>query len=464
MHSQTDGQASRFYIIMIALIAAVGGFLFGYDLTIISGAILNLRDSFNMTTGAESFAMASAMIGCLLGPPIGSVMADSKFGRKWSLMFAAGLFLVSAIGTALPQTQVQFNIFRIVGGIGVGLASVVSPMYIAEISPPHIRGALVSLNQLMIVVGAFIASLVSWLLIKYLPPETSWRWMFGTECIPIAALMVGLFFVPRSPRWLVQQKRFDEAEGILTLVDGRTNAKREMDEIRSQLNQEEGTWAELIGPGIRMALLIAVALTFFQQYTGVSPSTFYMPTIFEMVGFEKDDAIKQLVYANIFNIVMTMCAILVLDRLGRRPILLYGIVGMGVGLILWGCAFHFGAPGYIILITFLIAFGAYLVSLAPLGWLIMSEVFPTKLRAKGMAVASFCVWIAAFTSVYGLKFFLVWTEEKFGSPGPAFWAFSIVCFLAWYFCYKLVPETKGRTLEQISDSFLHGKSRETDSH
>ena len=452
-----NNQANRIYVFVIAMVAAVGGFLFGYDLQIISGAILYLAPHFNMTPEDEAFAMSSAMLGCLLGPLIGSYVADSRLGRKWSLMAAAGLFLVSAIGTALPTTLFQFNVFRIIGGVGVGLASIVSPMYIAEISPARIRGALVSINQLMIIIGLFIASLVSWKMAQILPEATGWRWMFASETVPIAILMIGLLFIPRSPRWLVQRGRVEEGARVLTKIDGHASAIREVEEIRQQLSEEQGTWRELLGPGVRIALLIAVALAFFQQWTGVSPSIFYMPKIFEMIGFTKDDAIKQLVIANAVNIVMTVVALLVLDRLGRRPVLLYGLIGMCVGMASWGCAFHFGAPGKVIFVTFLIALCSYLVSLAPLGWLIMSEVFPAKLRAKGMAVAGITLWLATFSSVYLLNPFLIWTADRFGSPGPAFWVFSVICFLVWAFFYKIMPETKGYTLEEIGDRFLHGR-------
>ena len=282
--------------------------------------------------------------------------------------------------------------------------------------------------------------------------------MFASETVPIALLMLGLLFVPRSPRWLVQKGLVEEGERVLTKVDGHASAVREIKEIRQQLAEEQGTWRELLAPGVRIALLIAVSLAFFQQWTGVSPSIFYMPKIFEMIGFTKDDAIKQLVIANAVNIVMTLIALLLVDRLGRRPLLLIGLIGMCIGMASWGFAFHFGAPGYVILITFMIALCSYLVSLAPLGWLIMSEIFPAKLRAKGMAVAGVTLWLATFSSVYLLNPFLIWTAERFGSPGPAFWVFSVICLIVWVFFYNIMPETKGYTLEEIGERYLHGET------
>ena len=442
------------YVYLVSSVAAVGGFLFGYDLQIISGAVLYLRSYFELTTGQEAFCMASALIGCLFGPLIGGYIADSRMGRKWSLMLAAGLFLVSAIGTALPQSLFAFNVYRIIGGVGVGLASIISPMYIAEISPPAIRGRLVSINQLMIVVGSFLAALVSWQMAKHLPQVSSWRWMFASECVPIAILMVGLFFVPRSPRWLVQKQRESEAETILTAIDGAENAQKEIHDIQQQLG-EKCNWAELFNPGIRLALLIVVMLAIFQQWTGVSPSTFYAPTIFEMAGFTKEDAIKQLVFANIFNIICTATVMLIVDKLGRRKLYLWGVAGMGLGMILFGSAFYFHVSGRLLLMAYLFGFGAYLVSLAPLCWLIMSEVFPVRIRPKGMSLAAFVLWLSTLSSVYGLKYVLDWTEGVFGSPGPVFWGFAVICFLAWLFGYKLVPETKGKTLEEIGEGFLH---------
>lgn len=281
-HSRAPGD--DIYLYIISLIAAVGGFLFGYDLSIITGAVLVLKGQFALTLGQEAWALGSASVGCILGPFLGPVLSDSALGRKWTLMIAAGVFLAGTLGTALAKGMFDFNLYRILGGVGVGLASVVSPMYIAETSPARIRGRLVTLNQLAIVVGSTASIIVAYFLLESGIPW-AWRWMFASACVPGLVLIIGLFFVPHSPRWLVEKNRLPEARSVLTKTDGAGNADSEMRAILASIQEEEGNIWELFGPGVRVALLITVGLAFFQQWTGVSTMTFYAPIIYQKAGF-----------------------------------------------------------------------------------------------------------------------------------------------------------------------------------
>jgi len=297
------------YLYVISLIAAVGGFLFGYDLSIITGAVLVLKGQFTLTLGQEAWALGSASVGCILGPFLGPFLSDSVLGRKWTLMIAAAVFMAGTIGTALAHAMFDFNLYRILGGIGVGLASVVSPMYIAETSPARIRGRLVTLNQLAIVVGSTASVIVAYFLLKTGMPD-AWRWMFASACVPGLILIVGLFFVPHSPRWLVEKNRLPEARSVLIKTDGAENADLEIKDILASIHEEKGNIWELFSPGVRVALLIAVGLAFFQQWTGVSTLTFYAPIIYQKAGFTQvSGAIGQTVIMNIFNIIVTVISV-----------------------------------------------------------------------------------------------------------------------------------------------------------
>lgn len=442
------------YLYVISLIAAVGGFLFGYDLSIITGAVLVLKGQFALTLGQEAWALGSASVGCILGPFLGPALSDSALGRKWTLMIAAGLFLAGTVGTALANAMFDFNLYRILGGVGVGLASVVSPMYIAETSPARIRGRLVTLNQLAIVVGSTASIIVAYFLLKTGMPE-AWRWMFASACVPGLVLIVGLFFVPHSPRWLVEKNRLPEARSVLTKTDGAENADLEIKDILASIHEEKGNIWELFSPGVRVALLIAVGLAFFQQWTGVSTLTFYAPIIYQKAGFTQvSGAIGQTVIMNIFNIIVTVISMLIVDRVGRRPLLLWGVAGMGLAQLLMGTFFYLGLHGFFIVGAMYFCMATYIVSLAPLTWLIMSEVFPTRVRAKGMATGSVVVWVSTATSIFFLGNVMSVLEKTFGTAAGVFWAYAVICLVCWIFSYKLVPETKGQTLEDVTRDFL----------
>jgi SP family arabinose:H+ symporter-like MFS transporter len=440
----------RNYVYLVSAIAAMGGFLFGYDLDVIIGAIIFLQKQFSLNSVQTGFAVSCASIGCIIGPLVGGPAAD-WLGRKKTLIVTALIFSVGTIGTIFPRTIGEFDFFRIVGGVGIGLASVTSPMYIAEIAPARLRGRLVTVNQLAIVVGALSSIIVSY----FLSHTGNWRAMFGYELVPVILFSVGLAIVPESPRWLFEKKRVEEAREVLGKIYVTASAVEQELKIMLQAGQEEvGTFAELLRPGIRKALLIAAALAIFQQLTGASPLTFYLPIIFQQAGFAKaSDAIFQTVLLNVWDVFCTLLAMWLVERLGRRPLLLIGITGMLCSLTLVGFFFARHATGEVVVAVMMLCIGFYIISLAPLAWLIMSEIFPTRLRGKAMGVASIVLWSATFVGAQILPSLSDFMQKHFHSIAGVFWTFAAVCVIALVFCWSMVPETKGRTLEEIGESW-----------
>jgi sugar porter (SP) family MFS transporter len=447
MNSPDTGRRP-YLVCLIATVAAVGGFLFGYDLSIISGVMLYLKPQFGLTPDQVGLAVGSALLGCMAGPILGGTLSD-RWGRKPTLIFAGLLFAAGAIGTALPADIVQFDLFRFLGGVGVGLASVVSPMFIAEVSPPRIRGGLVTVNQLAVVVGLTVAVIVSY----FLSFGEHWRWMLASNAVPVPIFVIGLLFVPESPRWMAQKGRSQEALEVLTWIDGRESAELEMRDILAS-TEERGAWGELLWPGMRLAMFIACSLAVLQQITGASILFMYMPTVFQEAGFNApSDAILQNVIMSLWCVFCTIVALAVVDRLGRKPLLLLGTLGMTAGMAILGALFHWHTTGMYVVLTMFLVMGAYLVSLAPLAWLIMSEIFPNRLRGKAMAVASVCVWTASFLTANYFPPMVDYFKTVFGTPAMAFWIYALVSAAAFLFSWVIVPETRGRTLEEIGASW-----------
>jgi SP family arabinose:H+ symporter-like MFS transporter len=475
------------YVYLIAFVAAAGGFNFGFDIVLMSGALLYLEPYFSLSgpdmAWAKGFTMTSAMYGALVGFVAGSRLADG-LGRQRTLLVAAVLLLIGAAGSTLADTLPVWNVARIVGGVGAGLAALVSPLYISEIAPARQRGPLVTVNQMAIVLGAFLAIMVTYVIANYsvarpewavvastvgllgtpadhhllpavaalLPPSDCWRWMFASAGVPTLLFLVGLCFVPRSPRWLVMKGRPEEARAVLTRIGGRAHADEELRAIAASLAEEAGGFAELFRPGMRMALLIAVGLALFQQLAGVSTLIGYAPTIFQSAGVSSStQAIGNTVILRIWDIGWTLFALFYVEKLGRRPLLLWGVLGMALGQFLMGLNFFYGWPPKMTLIVFFLCEAAYDVSLAPLTWLIMSEIFPTRIRAGGMAVAAFMLQVSALALGQAFPPMIENFKKWFGTEAGAYWVFAGFCVAAWAFSYYLVPETKGRTLEQIAE-------------
>ena len=438
------------YVYLISLVAAVGGFLFGYDISIISGAAIFMKQEFNLSGASLGFLMSSAQIGCIFGAMMGGKICD-LFGRKKALFFSSILFGISTIFTAFAPSIGVFNVFRIIGGLGVGLASIVSPMYIAEIAPSSIRGRLVTLNQFAICIGLLSAVIVSY----FMSFNLGWRWMFASQSIPILFFIGGLFVIPESPRWLIKKNRNNEAYLVLKRINGESVAKSEMKEIEESLQTESGKFSELFQKGIRLALFIAVCLAFFQQWSGATPMLLYAPLIFQKAGFtQASDAIFQSVMLAGWLVICTVFALWLVERIGRRQLLIIGSLAMGVGMICTSLFFYFQMNGIFLLFVMFLSIGAYSVSLAPLAWLIMAEIFPTRIRGVAMSIASVVLWVSTVMVNQMFPLLSDLSEKLLGSEFGIFLIYALVCLITAAFVWFILPETKGKTLEQISALWL----------
>ncbi|MCA9425770.1 MAG: sugar porter family MFS transporter [Candidatus Omnitrophica bacterium] len=441
------------FALAIAFVAAIGGFLFGFDLGLIGAANPFLRDQFHLSPSQLGFATGSAALGCVFGPFLGAWSCDAV-GRKRTMIFASLLLAASAIVTAIARDITTFNIFRIVGGVGVGLCSVASPMYIAEVAPPRKRGSLGLMYQLAIVTGHITAPLVGFLLVSFLDDSISWRWMFASEMIFVVIFVVFVFYLPRSPRWLAEQGHFDEALGVLVKVDGADYGTKEMEEIKSSLEQESGGFSELFGPGFRYALLIGILLAFFNNWTGWSVMGGYIPILFEKSGLE-DRAVAILRFAVTYGFMglMTLVALWLVDRVGRRPLWIFASILMAIVTAITGAVFHYELSGGIVLLVIILCTVPHGLALGPLPWLMMSEIFPTRIRAKAVAITTTFLWITIYSGAQLFPLLTDYSEKICGSIGGAFWLFSVICLLSTAFGLTMMPETKGRTLEEIAEDW-----------
>ena len=451
-------QGSIGYVCRVCLVATLGGLLFGYDTAVIAGAIGFLETHFEMSPATVGWATSCALAGCVVGAALAGWISD-RFGRRNTLVLAAVLFLVSAIGTAAPRTLTEFIIFRIIGGVGVGAASMTSPMYIAEISPARFRGRLVSVNQLAIVFGMLVVYFVNYF-IAGLGDETwnqtiGWRWMFGSEAIPAVALLVLMFTVPESPRWLSKQGRVEQARSVLVRIGGSGHAEREMAEIADALSHESPSLRQLFKPGMRVALGIAVVLAVLQQVTGINVFLYYAPEIFKsMAGARIDVALLQTIVVGAVMLAFTIFAIWTVDKIGRKPLMIVGSTGMGLSLTALGLAAYFGRADVWVLTFILSYIACFALSVGPVTWVILSEIFPTKIRGRAMAIATVCLWGAnlVVSQTFPLMDKNQWLIEKFNHGFP-FFIYAVFCVVLALFMIAVVPETKGRTLEEIEKTW-----------
>ncbi|MCF7818037.1 MAG: MFS transporter [Kiritimatiellales bacterium] len=563
--------AQKVYVWAICLVAAIGGFLFGFDMGLIAGAVLYLEPEFALGAAAKGLVVASATLGCIAGPLFGLWIADA-LGRKKGLLIAAICFLLSAIGTAVAKELVPFIFWRMVGGIGVGLASVISPMYIAEIAPARLRGRLVVVNQLTIVLGLFLSVLVTYLLagsVKFVPsdiqnteafvqtvqqemqsnspnpgkrlfdvlPEVdrqrllggkaddmvaalntvladedfyqdisfaqtvlvdkaqrfvardisampplqlemlnrlllenaypelisksfiasgdNWRWMFASEILFILAFSVGLALVPNSPRWLAMKGRRDDAWKVLVKVNGAHQAEAELASIQQELGKESGTMKELFLPGIRLAVLIGVMLMIFQQINGVNAIFIYSPTIFMDAGLTSESsAILRSVYLYSWIIVCTTVSFWLIGKFSRRGILIYSVAGIAFGHLLMAVNFLFEMPPLFALGVIFWSAACFTLGLAPLGWVVLSEIFPNRIRGKAMSLACFLMFLCNFIDKQIFPISLQFFSERFGNPSGTYFIYSGICLCCVWFVWRFLPETKDKTLEEISEFWL----------
>ncbi len=468
---------NRTYVFGITLVATLGGLLFGYDTAVISGSVGSLEKFFIEPFGLSEtvantrlgFVVSSALIGCVIGGMTGGIIS-LKLGRKKGLMLAALLFMISALGSAMPEIFIRpigqadhtfiyvFVIYRLIGGIGVGLASMFAPMYIAELAPADIRGKLVSWNQFAIIFGMLIVYFVNYFIAlqgdEAWLNQVGWRWMFASELIPATIFFVLLFFVPESPRWLILKGRVDEAFRILKKLGGEDSAKQEIIEIEKTVQQRSG---KLFSFGYAI-IIIGVLLSVFQQFVGINVVLYYAPEIFKSMGSGKDLSLLQTIIVGSVNLIFTVLAIFTVDKYGRKPLLFTGALVMAIAMTGLGLTFYFHSMGLLSLIFMLLYTAGFAFSWGPVVWVMLSEIFPNKIRGKAMAVAVAAQWIANYliSSTFPILNKSSWLNHYF-NHAFAYWLYGFMGVLAAIFVYKMLPETKGKTLEEMEKLWTNKK-------
>ena len=446
------------YVALVCGVATLGGLLFGYDTAVIAGAIGFLQQHFELTPAMKGWAASSALLGCVIGVAFAGRFSD-RAGRKRTLILAAILFLASAIGTAFPRTFTIFVLFRMLGGIGVGIASMASPMYIAELSPARFRGRLVSVNQFAIVTGMLVIYFVNYHIAGQgddaWNTAVGWRWMFGSEAVPAVVFLGLLFFVPESPRWLVEAGQREGAYRILARVDGEASARTELVAIEASLAREQGRLAQLLKPGFRVVLLIGIGLAVLQQVTGINVFLYYGPEIFKQLGTTTDVALLQTVVVGTVNLLFTIGAIWTVDRWGRRPLMILGAAGMGLCLVAMGLAAQLGVVAVWVLVFMLGYIACFALSVGPVTWVLLSEIFPTRVRGRALGLANILPWTANFlvSQTFPMLDENPWLIERFRHGFP-FYLYAGFCVVLVLLVWRWVPETKGRSLEEIERSWL----------
>jgi sugar porter (SP) family MFS transporter len=443
----------RLYVAAICFVAALGGLLFGYDTAVIAGAIGFLATHFQLDPAMKGWATSCALLGCVVGVALAGEVSD-RLGRKKTLVLSGAVFLLSSLGTALPQSFAQFVVFRVLAGVGVGVASMASPVYIAEVSPARIRGRMVSTNQFAIVTGMLVIYFVNYFIALQGTGDwnitTGWRWMFASGALPSALFLILLFAAPESPRWLVKQGRSRQALTVLERIDGPDSAKAELAAIEAALAQESGSLGQLLHPGMRRALGIGVALAVLQQITGINVFIYYAPEIFKKLGSQVDAALLETVALGGVNLLFTVVAIYTVDRWGRKPLMMIGAVGMGLCLLSMGLAFQAQAGAGWMLALVLSYIACFALSIGPVTWVILSEIFPTRIRGRAMGLATLCLWIANFgvSQTFPMMDDNRWLIRRFDHAFP-FYVYGLLCAVMFLVVWRLVPETKGKSLEEI---------------
>ncbi|MCF8364418.1 MAG: D-xylose transporter XylE [Bacteroidales bacterium] len=463
------GKTNKRFVFRLTLVATLGGLLFGYDTAVISGTVGSLENFFIapaslFETAANTrlgFVVSSALIGCIIGGLLGGSVS-LHLGRRRGLMLAALLFLISALGSAMPEMffrpigegdhtfVTQFVIYRILGGIGVGLASMLSPMYIAEVAPPAIRGRLVSWNQFAIIFGMLVVYFVNYFIARQGNDTwlhlTGWRWMFVSEVIPASLFFVLLLFIPETPRYLVIKRQPEKALAVLQKINGAEIAREILAEIQSTIVNHS---AKLFSYGF-LVIIIGIMLSVFQQFVGINVVLYYAPEIFRNMGSGTDYALLQTIIVGVINLTFTVVAIMTVDKFGRKPLQIIGALGMAMFMFALGFTFYFHKLGMAALIFMLGYVACFAVSWGPVVWVLLSEIFPNNIRGRAMAVAVAAQWVSNYiiSSTFPILDKSSWLIEKF-SHGFAYWIYGAMALLAAWFMWRFVPETKGKSLEEL---------------
>ncbi len=453
--SNTTQEGSLRYVLFATAVTAIGGFLFGYDTAVINGANTYLKAHLHLNATQEGMAGASAILGCIPGAMCAGFLSD-RFGRKRLLFVCALLYAVSGLLSAIPRTFEQFLAARFISGLGIGASSLICPIYIAEISPEKWRGRFGSLFQLGIVLGIFLTLFVN-KLIQGMGDDvwntaSGWRWMLGMEVLPAVVFIGLLFTVPESPRWLTQKGRESEARGILEKVGGAAYAERELSAIRAAMSEEEGRFSELFSRSYFRPMLVAALLMAFSQFCGINAIIYYSTKIFESAGAVKNAAFTSSAWVGLTNLLFTFVAIGFVDKAGRKPLLLIGTAVQVIALGAIGWMFHTQQTGLALLICVLAFISAFSMAMGPISWILCSEIFPNKVRGRAMSVATFTIWTSCYIVA---QTFPMLNDSPTIGPAKTFWIYGAVSLLSFVFVLLMIPETKGRTLEEIEASWRH---------
>src|SRR6266496_3491832 len=451
------------YIYAISAVAALGGLLFGYDWVVIGGAKPFYEKFFHLIDPAQQgWAMSCALVGCLVGALVSGWLSD-RFGRK-RLLIAAGLvFGISSIGTSMAISFAVFVPWRIMGGFAIGMASSLSPMYIAEVAPAQFRGKLVSLNQLTIVIGILLAQVVNWLIAKPVPADATalqilqswngqvgWRWMFGVTAVPSVLFFISMFIVPESPRWLAKNGAHERAKRVLSRIGGESYATNALSEIEATVTQsaERADLRMLLDRPMLRVLGLGIILAVLQQWCGINVIFNYAEEVFSAAGYTVSDILFNIVVTGVVNLLFTLVAIGVVDRYGRRILMLTGSAGLAIIYTCLGAFYYVHSHGVNMLIFVVAAIGFYAMSLAPVTWVVISEIFPNRVRGAAVSIAVTALWVASFILTYTFPIF----NHSLGAA-KTFWIYAAICAAGFLFIKARLPETKGKTLEQIEASW-----------
>ena len=468
LSTESDRYAPTTYLWMAASAGALGGLLFGYDWVVIGGAKPFYERFFHLDSpSVEGWAMSCALIGCLVGAIVSGGLSN-RFGRKRLLTLSALIFALSSLGTGMAGRFEAFVLWRVLGGCAIGLASGISPMYIAEISPASLRGRLVSLNQLAIVFGILLAQVVNWLIARPVPPgataheilvswngQSGWRWMFAATAIPSALFLIATLLVPESPRWLAAKGRPQQALQVLERLGGRKYAEKVLKDFNStsEAQPQRPLLDELTSRGMAKVLILGIVLAVLQQWCGINVIFNYAQEIFAAAGYQVSDILFNIVITGTVNVVFTLIALAAIDRAGRRFLLLTGVSGLAIIYIVLGALYHLHMQGKPMLILVLAAIACYAMSLAPATWVVISEIFPNRIRSGAISIAVTALWTACFLLTYTFPVL----NAKLGSAGT-FWTYALICLVGLVFLFFRLPETRGKTLEQIEAILRTGKA------